>query len=75
MDDLDELKKIYKKHAIAKRDINNITSLEMLKVQFLIKKSGTVSQYPNGDISTVCDKKPYKITELGEWLYKYGLNK
>lgn len=56
-------------------EIKNRISFRRLKVQNLIEDIESILRQPNGRIGIYYNKNDYRITNLGDILYKYGLNK
>lgn len=75
LSDLTELKYIYEKRAITMNEIENKISFRRLRVQNLVEDIESRLRKPNGNIGFYYNKNDYKITNLGDILYKYGLNK
>lgn len=75
IEDLDELEIIYQKREITMNDINNKVKFRRLKTQNLVEDIETMLRMPDGGIRHFFDENDYQITNLGDILYKYGLNK
>lgn len=73
--DLTELENIYYKQSITMNDIKNKISFRRLKTQNLVEDIETTVRTSSGNISHYYIEYDYRITELGNILYKYGLNK
>lgn len=75
LSDLPELENIFMKKAITMNDINNKISFRRLKTQNLIEDIESMRRRSNGSIGMYFNENDYKITLLGELLFKYGVNK
>ncbi len=73
--DLNELEDIYSKQAITMNEIKNKISFRRLKVQNLVEDIDSILRMSNGRTGVFYNEKDYRITELGNMLFKYGLNK
>lgn len=75
LSDLKELKRIYDKKFITMNQIENQISFRRLKTQNLVEDIQNVSRSSDGRIFHYYNKNDYKISILGELLYKYGMNR
>lgn len=75
LSDLPELENIFMKKEITMNDINNKISFRRLKTQNLIEDIESMRRRSNGSIGMYFNENDYKITLLGELLFKYGVNK
>lgn len=73
--DLDELGHIYQKKYITMNEIKNRVSFRRLKVQNLIEDIESMLRMEDGSMGMFYNENDYKITLLGELLFKYGVNK
>lgn len=73
--DLDELEIIYQKKYITMHEIKNRVSFRRLKVQNLIEDIESMLRMEDGSMGMFYNENDYKITLLGELLFKYGVNK
>ncbi len=75
LNDLNELENIYIRRSMTMNDIKNKISFRRLKAQNLVEEIEKSLRMPDGSIGIYYNKNDYKITELGNLLFKYGLNK
>lgn len=73
--DLDELEIIYQKKYITMYEIKNRVSFRRLKVQNLIEDIESMLRMEDGSMGMFYNENDYKITLLGELLFKYGVSK
>ncbi len=74
LEDLKELENIYNKQALTMNDIKDRISFRRLKVQNLVEDIESTLRASNGSIGFYYNENDYRITELGNLLFKYGLN-
>lgn len=74
LEDLKELENIYNKQALTMNDIKDRISFRRLKVQNLVEDIENTLRASNGSIGFYYNENDYRITELGNLLFKYGLN-